>query len=118
MQPTDPFPIESCSPRLRTAILTEFNGRSPTYQDILRIPLEQWLTVPGMGRRLLSELDSLIHSQPSVPQSAPSPKPDDAELIARIERFQRELRRLQRDIQVLLGEAPTGTDDANGSDVH
>ncbi len=117
MQPSDPFPIERCSPRLRTAILAEFNGRSPTFQDILSIPLKQWLSVPGMGRRLLSELESLMHSQPSVPQSDPSPTPED-ELIARIERFQRDLRQLQRDIQELLGKAPSRNTDANGSDLH
>ena len=115
MQPSDPFPIERCSPRLRTAILAEFNGRSPTYQDILAIPLQQWLTVPGMGRRLLSELEGLIHSEPSVPQGDPSPDPDE-ELIARMERFQRDLRSLQHDIQVLLGEAPSRDADTDGSD--
>ena len=120
MQPSDPFPIERCSSRLRTAILAEFNGRSPTYQDVLAIPLQQWLTVPGMGRRLLSELEGLIHSQPSVPQGDPSAKPDD-DLITRIERFQRDLRSLQHDIQVLLGEAPSQEADpggSNGSDLH
>ncbi len=117
MQPSDPFPVERCSPRLQKAILAEFNGRSPTFQDILRIPLEQWLTVPGMGQRLLRELEALIHSQPSVPQEASSPNPDD-ELIARLERFQRDLKRLQHDIQRLLGKAPSREADANGSDFH
>jgi hypothetical protein len=117
MQPSDPFPIERCSPRLKTAILAEFNGRSPTYQDILAIPLQQWLTVPGMGRRLLSELESLVHSQPPVPQSDPSANPDD-ELIARMERFQRDLRQLQHDLQKLLGKPPSRRVDANGSGSH
>jgi hypothetical protein len=117
MQPSDPFPIEHCSPRLRKAILAELQGRSPTYQDILRIPLEQWLKVPGMGRTLLRELDDLIHNQPSVPQVDPSPNTDD-ELIARLERFQRDLKRLQQDIQELLGEAPPGKAGTNGSDLH
>ena len=117
MQPSDPFPIERCSPRLRTAILAEFNGRSPTYQDILSIPLQQWLTVPGMGRRLLSELEGLIHSQPSVPQGDPSPDPDD-ELIARMERFQRDLRQLQHDLQKLLGKPSSTRADANDSGSH
>jgi hypothetical protein len=117
MQPSDPFPIERCSSRLRTAILAEFNGRSPTYQDILAIPLQQWLTVPGMGRRLLSELEGLIHSQPSVPQGDPSGKPDD-ELFARMERFQRDLRQLQHDLQKLLGKPLSRRADANGSGSH
>ena len=117
MQPSDPFPIEHCSPRLRKAILAELQGRSPTYQDILRIPLEQWLKVPGMGRTLLRELDDLIHNQPSVPQVDPSPNPDD-ELIARLERFQRDLRQLQHDLQKLLGKPSSRRADANGSGSH
>ncbi len=73
-----------------------------------------------MGPRLLSELEGLIHSQPSVPQGDPSAKPDD-ELFARMERFQRDLRSLQHDLQVLLGEAPSREADpggSNGSDLH
>ena len=100
--------------------MAEFNGRTPTYQDILGIPLQQWLTVLGIGRTLLSELEGLMHSQPSVPQGDPSAKPDD-DLITRIERFQRDLRSLQHDIQVLLGEAPSQEADpggSNGSDLH
>jgi hypothetical protein len=118
MQHSDPFPVERCSPRLQKAILAEFNGRSPSYQDIFSIPLQQWLTVPGMGRTLLSELERLIHTPSSMPQADPSRKLDDAELMARLERFQRDLRRLQHDLQVLLGEAPPRKADANGSDLH
>jgi hypothetical protein len=65
MQPSDPFPVERCSPRLQKAILAEFNGRSPTFQDILRIPLEQWLTVPGMGQRA-AEGTGNPHPQPAL----------------------------------------------------
>jgi hypothetical protein len=118
MQPSDPFPIDRCSPRLKTAILAEFDGRSPTFQDILSVSPKQWMTVPGIGPSLLKELENITHSQPLVPQDDPSPKPDDAELIARLERFQRDLKRLQRDIQALLGEAPLREADASGSDLH
>jgi hypothetical protein len=118
MLPSDPFPIELCSPRLRTAILAEFNGRPPTFQDVLSIPLEQWLTVPGMGRKLLTELESLTHSPLPVSRNTPPPKPDNAELITRIERFQHDLKRLQHDIQVLLGETPSTKAGTNGSDLH
>jgi hypothetical protein len=118
MQPTDPFPIERCSLRLQKAILAEFNGRSPTYQDILSIPAEEWMRMPGIGPALLREMQNITHSHPVVPPGVPSPKPDDADLIARLERFQRDLEQLQRDIQMLLGEAPSGKADANGSDLH
>ena len=118
MQPSDPFPIERCSSRLRKAILAEFEGRTPIFQDILSIPLNKWMAVPGMGPRLLRELESIIHSKPPVPQSEPSPKSDDAEFIARLERFQHDLQRLQHDIQALLGQTRLRKADTNGSDMH
>ena len=117
MQPSDPFPIDRCSPRLKTAILAEFDGRSPTFQDILSVSPKQWMTVPGIGPSLLRELESITHDQSFVPQGDDSPKPDDNELMARLERFQRDLESLQHDLQVLLGEAPLREADANGSDL-
>ena len=106
MEPSDPFPIDRCSPRLKTAILAEFDGCSPTFQDILSIPLDKWLTVPGMGRRLLSELESVTQGGPSVAQADPLATSHDCDLMARIERLQHDLQRLKHDIQSRLSEAP------------
>ena len=106
MQHSDPFPIERCSPRLKTAILAEFNGRSPTFQDILSIPLDKWLTVPGMGRRLLGELESVIQGGPSAAQANSLATSDDSDLMTRIVRLQHDLQRLKHDIQSRLSEAP------------
>ncbi len=118
MQPSDLFPIERCSPRLRTAILAEFNGRSPTFQDILSIPLEKWMTVPGIGRTLLMELEHVIQGLPIVPQANSLATSDDTDLMARLERLQRDLRRLQRDIQALMSEVPSRRAEPHPSDVH
>jgi hypothetical protein len=115
MEPGDPFPIERCSPRLKTAILAEFDGRSPTFQDILSIPLDKWLTVPGMGRRLLSELESVTQGGPSVAQADPVATSHDSDLMARIERLQHDLQRLKHDIQSRLSETPMKRSDRSSS---
>jgi hypothetical protein len=125
MQPTDPFPIECCSPRLKTAILAEFNGRSPTYHDILSISPKEWMSVPGIGPSLLKELESLLQNPPVVAQGGSSTNiadanatNHDADLIEWLEQLQRDLKRLQHDIQVLLGVAPSRKAGTNGSDLH
>ncbi len=118
MEPSDPFPIERCSSRLKTAVLGELNGRSPTYQDILSIPLEQWLTVPGIGPALLKELNSIVQSPSVVAEVDSFETREDADLMARLERFQEDLKRLQHDLRELLGQAPPSKADANGSDAH
>jgi hypothetical protein len=118
MEPSDPFPIERCSPRLRTAILAEFNGRSPTYQDILSISPKEWMTVPGMGPALLRELHSIVQNPSAVAEVASFETREDADLMARLERFQRDLEKLQHDLRELLGQAPSRKADANGSDAH
>src|SRR5215207_5050230 len=114
MEPSDLFPIERCSKRLKAAILAEFNGLSPTYQDILRIPLKEWMTVPGIGPSLLKELQSILLNPSVVGREGSSMNPADADakpiepdLSARLERLQRDLKRLQDDIQVLMSEAPS-----------
>ena len=118
MQPNDPFPIERCSSRLKTAILAEFNGRSPTYQDILSLSPKELMTVPGMGPALLRELHRIVQNPSAVAEVASFETREDADLMARLERFQEDLKRLQHDLRLLLGEAPLRKADANGSDAH
>jgi len=125
MEPGDLFPIERCSKRLKAAILAEFNGLAPTYQEILRIPLKEWMTVPGIGPSLLKELQSILHNPSIVGRDDSSmnsadagAKPIEPDLIARLERLQRDLKKLQDDIQALMSEGPTKQDAANGSDLH
>ena len=118
MQPSDLFPIDRCSSRLKTAILGEFNGRSPTFQDILSLSPKEWMTVPGMGPALLRELHSIVQNPSAATEVDSFETRQDADLMARLERFQRDLERLQHDLRVLLGEAPSRKADANGSDAH
>ncbi len=114
MQPSDPFPIERCSPRLRAAVLAEFEGRSPTFQDILSIPTKEWMTVPGMGPRLLQELEGVLKSEPVVASTIS----DDAELMARIERLQHDLGKVLEEIRVLISQGSLSKSDADVPDRH
>ncbi len=118
MQPADPFPIERCSSRLKTAVLGELNGRSPTYQDILSIPLEQWLTVPGIGPALLKELNSIVQSPSVVAEVDSFETREDADLMARLEGFQEDLKRLQHDLRELLDKVQSRQAGPDGSDPH
>ncbi len=119
MQPNDRFPIERCSPRLKAAILAEFDGRSPTFQDILSIPLEKWMTVPGIGRTLLAELENVIQGEPGLThQEVSFATADDADLLARLERLQADLKKLQHDIQGRLSAAPIRQSHPGDPDMH
>jgi hypothetical protein len=117
MQPDDPFPIERCSPRLRTAILAEFNGRCPTYQELSEIPRQRWMKVPGIGKTFLNELESMIHTQDAQPKQDTSSRLTDDELIALLESLQRRLRKLRTDIQSLMRKPRSQQDDSDGSDL-
>jgi hypothetical protein len=118
MQPSDLFPIERCSSRLKASILEEFNGRYPTYQDILSLSPKEWMTVPGMGPARLRELNSIVQSPSLVAEVDSYETREDADLMARLERFQDDLKGLQHDLRVLLGKVELRQADRNGSDPH
>jgi hypothetical protein len=103
MQPDDPFPIERCSGRLKAAILAEFQGRCPTVQEMFSIPPKKWLTVPGIGEASLRELEAIMGIYQDQTKSPAAPRMSDAELLARLERLQRDLERLRHDIQTRTG---------------
>jgi hypothetical protein len=103
----DPFPLDRCSGRLRNAILTEFQGRCPTLQEVASVPHSTWMTVPGIGETLLMELETLIQGLHGEAQAkgASRRRLSDAELLKRLERLQRDFNLLRRDVQVLLNKA-------------
>ena len=114
----DPFPIEGCSRRLRNAILGEFQGRCPTFQEVFSIPGKQWLKVPGMGQTLLTELEAIMQNRLEQTKGQASAHMTDAELIARLERLQRDLKRLCREVQSRLDNASKGRLKPSGSNHH
>ena len=118
MRLDDPFPIEGCSPRLRNAILGEFQGRCPTLQEVFSIPAKQWLKVPGVGQTLLTELEAIMQNQVEQTKGQASAQMTDAELIARLERLQRDLKHLCREVQIRLENASTNRHKPGGSNHH
>ncbi len=116
MRYSDPFPLELCSQRLKAAILAEFNGRPPTFKDMLSMPLNKWMMVPGIGPTLLHELEDILRSQPVVSQVDTLANSDDDDLLNRIEQFQRDLKRLQDDIRRLIAQRSVSKSDADDRD--
>jgi len=115
MRLDDPFPIEGCSPRLRNAILGEFQGCCPTLQEVFSIPTKQWLKVPGVGQTLLTELKAIMQNQVEQTKGRASAQMSDAELMARLERLQRDLKRLCREVQTRLDNASMNRRKPGGS---
>jgi hypothetical protein len=116
MEPSDLFPIEQCSPRLKTAILAEFDGRSPTFQDILSLSPKQWMTVPGIGPSLLKELESITQNPSVIVRDDPSANATQLDLINRLEHLQSDLKKLRDDIESLMSEIPSEQESHDGSD--
>jgi hypothetical protein len=96
----DPFPIEKCSGRVRGAILAEFQGRCPTIREVASISDSQWLTVPNIGPTTLEELRSMTQQSPNGEESVSGASIPDNELLSR-------LNRLQRELNILVGEIRT-----------
>ncbi|WP_210166506.1 hypothetical protein [Microvirga vignae] len=121
MQASDPFPLERCSGRLRSAILAEFQGRCPALQEVFSIPAKEWLTVPGMGQTLLMELEAVMKGRQAKMKDHVSARLTEAQLLDRLERLQRELNRVRHDFLVLMNERRRrdGRDASpDGSDLH
>jgi hypothetical protein len=117
VQPSDLFPIERCSSRLKTAVLDEFQGRCPTLQEIISISQRRWLTVPGIGYTLLTELDSIIQSCGVGTEEDTQKLSDDTEFLARLERMKRDLIRLKPDIELLMSKRSLDQSRSDSSDL-
>jgi hypothetical protein len=104
MQQDETFPLAVIPPRVRRAILREFQGRWPTVQEVAQIPDRHWLATPDIGPSSLEIIHSVLHPQPRQSDAAQS-QLSDAELLERLESIQEELRRIQRTLEARIGKA-------------
>jgi hypothetical protein len=104
MQLSDPFPVERCSARVKAAILSEFCGRRPTVQDVMSISDAKWLSLPGVGRVTLMQLQHVIQSVLSKSRERPLETWTDAALLSQRIRLRRELDRLRSELQAVMNE--------------
>ena len=114
----DPFPIERCSHRLSKVIMSEFRGRCPTLQEVFSIPAKQWLKVPGVGQTLLTELEAVMQDQLDQTKGQASGQMTDAELIARLEQLQRDLKSLRRDLLARMSDSQPRDESPDNGDLH
>jgi hypothetical protein len=104
MQLSDLFPVERCSARVKAAILSEFSGRSPTVQEVMSISDTKWLSLPGVGRVTLMQLQHVIQSVLSKSKERPLETWTDAALLSQRIRLRRELERLRSDLHAVMNE--------------
>ena len=113
-----PSPLNAAASRLKAAILAEFQGRCPTFQEMFSIPPKKWLTVPRICETLLRELEAIMGIYQDQMRSPAFPRMSDAELLARLERLQWDLERLRHDIQTRTGNVPRKQPSSDKSDHH
>jgi hypothetical protein len=105
MQQDESFPLEAIPPRVKRALLAEFQGRWPTVQEVAQIPDRHWLTVPDIGPSSLERIRDITHARQDQAGSAARPRLTDAELLDRLGFIQGELRRIQRTLEARMGGA-------------
>jgi hypothetical protein len=103
MQQDEFFPLDAVPPRVRRALLREFQGRWPTVQEVSQISDRHWLATPDIGPSTLEKIHSVLRPQ-SCQSDSGSPQLTDAELLARLEFIQEELRRIQRTLEARIGK--------------
>ena len=99
MRKHDLFPIDRLPPRIRNAVLDEFDGRCPTVLEVACVPDTDWLKAPDIGPVALATLRSLtpgMRRKAGIPTLAGL---SDAELLARSKSLRRELSRIQHDLK-------------------
>jgi hypothetical protein len=89
------FPLEAVPSGLRTAILTEFQGRRPSIEEVAQIPVRQWLSTPNVGQRSV-EIIRDITGAARQQKTRPCARLTDAELLGCLEWLQKETRLLQK----------------------
>jgi hypothetical protein len=94
----EPFPLDLFSPRVRTVILKEFNGRCPSRQEVAEITDARWLSTPEVGPALLKRLRN-----PGQDLCPPVGQLTDAELLTRLAGLQQELELIQATVRMRVG---------------
>lgn len=102
MQQEQSFPPEAIPPRVRRAILREFQGRWPTVQEVAQISDPHWLATPDIGPCALEKIRSILHSLPCQNDSS-LPRRVNSEVLDRLEAIQEELRGIQGSLEALIG---------------
>jgi hypothetical protein len=102
MQQVEFFPLDAVPPRVRSALLGEFEGRWPTVQEVAQISDRHWLATPDIGPSTLEKIHSVLRPKACQGDSA-SHQMTDTELLIRLEFIQEELRRIQRTVEALSG---------------
>ena len=108
MQQNEPFPLDAVPPRVRRAVLGEFQGRWPTVQEVSQIPDRHWLATPDIGPSTLEKIHSILRPQPCQ-RDGSSPEMTDAELLNRLEFIQEELKRIRRTLEARIGASSRKT---------
>ncbi len=98
----DPFPLAAVQSPVRLAILAEFKGRCPSIREVAEISDRRWLKTPGVGPVVLKMIRSVTDEQQSR-----APQLSDAELLARLEWLQKELRWLEQQLKSRLLKVAT-----------
>ncbi|PVE21659.1 hypothetical protein DC522_25500 [Microvirga sp. KLBC 81] len=96
--------------------MSEFQGRHPTLQEVANIPPQKWLTVPGIGQTLLTELEAIIQAHQGWIKSNISAGSTDAELVDQLDRLQRDLERLRRELRSVINNIRRKQSDPDSSD--
>jgi hypothetical protein len=102
MQQDEFFPLDAVPPRVRRALLREFQGRWPTVQEVSQISDRHWLATPDIGPSTLEKIHSVLRPQ-SCQREGFSPEMTDAELLNRLEFIQEELKRIQCTLEARIG---------------
>jgi len=103
MQQDEIFPLDAIPPRVRRAILHEFQGRLPTVQEVAQISDRHWLATPDIGPSTLEKIHKVLRPQLHQGDGA-LPKMTDAELLDRLEFVQEELRSIRHILEARIGK--------------
>jgi len=99
MRLDEPFPLGVVPPRLQNAILNQFQGRCPSIGEVAQVPDKQWLSTPELGQRSVEIIHDITNAvRPKTPRAL-EVRLTDAELLKRLEWFQKELRWLQNTLK-------------------